>query len=268
VNDLLTDLQDKGYGVLHDVFSNHECDMMGDALDELERYHLQHNTGFVTNSNGRQNTVLNVHYLAPDKFLTHIANPRILEAAKLVLKDQVILSNFNASRAVKNDAASYRIHIDSRKPNPDFQHTYQLVANICVDSFTATNGGTVVVEGSHKSGKDPREIDVSPAQITHAIAPRGSVVFLLGQTWHDIGHNRDATRRWSIIAYYSCWWIKPTFDFVAACNEEIFAMADDTQKALLGFNTRPPVRWNERQKTVVDISHLPRSLDAAKAWDG
>ena len=185
-----------------------------------------------------------------------------------VLNDKIILSNFNASKSLKSSEKDYRIHIDSRKPNPNFSNTYQMVAIICLNDFNANNGSTVIVPGSHKSGQDPRNKSFSDYDLLSITAKKGSVIFIPGQTWHDVGQNISGETRWGIIAYYSCWWIKPTYDFVNSCTEEIFNKLTYLQKELLGFNTRPPIDWNKRQKTVTKIEDLPKNLNEAIYWDG
>lgn len=261
MSQIIDELEKNGYAVLEDVFTEQECSNLGRHLDYLENVCLNSRSGFLLDGKyNRQRQLLNVHYLLPKIFLSYISNYKILEVVASVLKDKFILSNFNASRAMRNDCENYRIHIDSRKPNPVFANTYQIVANICIDDFTEFNGSTVVVRSSHKSGMDPRNLKVTEDEVTKVIAPKGSVAFLLGQTWHDVGHNIDGARRWSIIAYYSCWWIKPTYDFVGACTEEIFNLSDAKQKELLGFTSRPPKNWDKRQKTVTNVSDIPNSF--------
>ena len=47
---------------------------------------------------------------------------------------------------------------------------------------------------------------------------------MLGHLKHDIGKNLDGSRRWSIIAYYCRWWVKPTYDFVNSCTKRIYTL--------------------------------------------
>lgn len=266
MSNVLESLSENGYAILENVFSIDECIAFGTELDKIENNLIEKQSGLLIDTLSRQRQILNIHYLNSKLFLPNISNPKILEVVSSVLNDQFILSNFNASRALQVspfDHPSYRIHIDSRKPNPNFENTYQIVANICIDDFTEKNGSTVVVRGSHKVNQDPRGLEIPEDRITKAVAPKGSVVFMTGQTWHDIGHNFDGSRRWSIIAYYSCWWIKPTYDFVGACTEEIFSMCNDEQKKLLGFTARPPVFWNKRQNTVIDVKSIPKTYEEA-----
>ena len=266
---IINNLESEGFAIMKDVISLDECNKMVLALEEAEKNILQGNKFDLAYYFSKRNLqIFNVHYQIPNYFLNLISNQKIIRIMQDVLNDKLILSNFNASKSLKSSEKEYRIHIDSRKPNPNFSNTYQMVAIICLNEFTANNGSTVVVPGSHKSGHDPRNKRFSDDDLLTITAKKGSVIFIPGQTWHDVGQNFSGETRWGIIAYYSCWWIKPTYDFVNSCTEEIFNKLSYLQKELLGFNTRPPIDWNKRQQTVTRIEDLPENLNDAILWDG
>ena len=52
-------------------------------------------------------------------------------------------------------------------------------------------------------------------------AKKGSVGFILGSTWHQIGQNFSNESRWSIIIHYKKWWIKPSTNYIN-CGKKIF----------------------------------------------
>ena len=90
-------------------------------------------------------------------------------------------------------------------------------------------------------------------------APRGSVVFFLGQTWHQIGKNQDDANRWGILCHYKRWWIKPSTDFTK-CGPKVFKMLNNKQKELFGFNSISPKFNFKKQikqlKTLRKISNI------------
>ena len=269
VNKIERELRNKGYSIQENVFSKKACDHLGKILDQIEKN--KKFKKFVTNEGAKQTSlktknkkirqaqILNVHCIYPEIFLKYISNKLVLGVLKKNFKENFILSNFNASRAVKSNEKKYRIHMDSRLPISDFSNTTHIVALICIDDFTKTNGALVVVENSHKSNANPRNKKINHSQLKTAIAPKGSIIFTTGQTWHDIGHNLDGKRRWGIIAYYSRWWIKPTFDFVSNCSKKTFSMCNNIQKELLGFNSTPPSKWSiKRHKTLRPKTKIPK----------
>ena len=266
---VISDLEKNGYAIMNNVLTSNQCDILTSKLETLEeRIKVEKETDIAYFLSERNLQFYNVHYQEPEHFLKYIDNLHIINVMQKVLKDKIILSNFNASKSLKTEKNILRIHIDSRKPNKDFSNTYQMVAMICLDDFNSKNGSTVVVPRSHLTGKDPRGIEHSIKDVLTLSASKGSIIFIPGQTWHDVGQNISGERRWAIIAYYSCWWIKPTYDFVNSCNSSIFKMLNNTQKELLGFNSRPPINWKRRQKTISDIANLPNNYKEALNWDG
>lgn len=267
----IKELMEKGYTIINNVISQEECLAIGNRLERIEEISKKDRNKYGYEANNRQRTLFNVHYTDPKNFLYLINHPTVVKIVREVLKDDFILSNFNASAAVENNGSGdqeYRVHIDSRKANPNPKNTYQVIVNWCIDDFNEKNGSTMVLPKSHLEEDEPENTRQVHEKLIPIEAPKGSIAVVLGQTWHDIGNNRTNNRRYGIIAYYSCWWIKPTFDFVDSCTEEIYGMLNDEQKMLLNFCSRPPKNWTKRQKTKCNISKLPRSLKEAQKWDG
>jgi len=250
-------LEKFGYAIEENVLSKEECEKMTNALDRLEKEQEQNGTLY---SNDSQTVLFNIHLENPELFMDKIDIDSIMKTLNEIFQDKFTLSNFNASKSGKK--GGNRIHIDSRIPITNFQNTIQVAVLLCLDDFTEKNGGTIVWPFSHKSDLDPRHVrdKIGVKGGIVAKAPRGSVIYTLGQTWHDVGPNLDQSRRWGIIAYYARWWIKPTFDFTR-CGEEIFSKLNNQQKELLGFTTKPPTDAKIRQQTVISVEDLPREYE-------
>ncbi len=104
----------------------------------------------------RQIVLLDPHIKNPDLFMDKINLPEVPETVSSVLQEEFILSNFNASHSGKNGGT--RIHIDSRLPITNFEHTIQIVALLCLDDFTPKNSFIYVWPNSLTSGEDPKYI--------------------------------------------------------------------------------------------------------------
>ncbi len=74
-----------------------------------------------------------------------------------------------------------------------------------ITDFTAQNGGTLLVPGSHRWGAD-REAE--PDEVVAAEMPAGSVLFWLGGTLHGAGANVSAEWRYGVILTYSLGWLR------------------------------------------------------------
>ncbi|MBL77067.1 MAG: hypothetical protein CL763_09130 [Chloroflexi bacterium] len=250
---IIKELEKFGFAIQKNVIPISECIKMSKALDELKS--IQSKKG-ILKSTDAQTVITNVHLEKPELFLNKISIPKVMKIVSNVLKDEFILSNFNASLPGKTGGK--RTHIDSRIPISEFSNTIQIVATLCIDEFTKDNGGTIVYPMSHVSNRDPRNVKNKKFKKIHVSAPRGSIIYVLGQTWHDVGPNLNGQNRWGIIAYYSRWWLKPTFDFTK-CGKKIFEQLNNTQKKLMGFTSIPPKYNEDRIKTLIPIQKLPKN---------
>ncbi|MBL77141.1 MAG: hypothetical protein CL763_09685 [Chloroflexi bacterium] len=255
--DILKHLEKYGYAVQENVISSKECSKMSKALDSLKIKKEKNGSLLSTSS---QTVIKNVHLEQPEVFLKKISLPKVMDTVSKVLQDEFILSNFNASLSGKTGGS--RVHIDSRVPINDFKSTLQIVATLCIDDFTIKNGSTIVWPYTHTSGKDPKHVKTkSPYRGLQVNVPKGSIIYVLGQTWHDVGPNLNDQKRWGIIAYYSRWWIKPTFDFTK-CGKKIFNKLNKKQKQLMGFTSIPPTNKENRTKTLIPVNKIPKNYDA------
>ena len=75
-----------------------------------------------------------------------------------------------------------------------------------ISDFTADNGGTQIVPGSHRWDGDRR---AEPHEIVRAEMPAGSVLFWLGGTLHGAGANTTADDwRYGVILTYNRSWLR------------------------------------------------------------
>jgi ectoine hydroxylase-related dioxygenase (phytanoyl-CoA dioxygenase family) len=76
-----------------------------------------------------------------------------------------------------------------------------------LDDFTADNGATRVVPGSHLSGKSPEDVmadrrDACPGEVL-LVAPAGTVVVFNSHLWHGGTLNRSSRHRRALHAYFT-----------------------------------------------------------------
>eukprot|EP00798_Chlamydomonas_sp_ICE-L_P013917 gene13917-19847_t len=82
----------------------------------------------------------------------------------------------------------------------------------CLDDFTAENGGTMIVPGSHKALTFPSPSNMASKKFDALKAPKGSVVIAHGSWWHAQGINRTSETRSCMLGTFSLPWIKPKND--------------------------------------------------------
>jgi ectoine hydroxylase-related dioxygenase (phytanoyl-CoA dioxygenase family) len=255
----LKDLNEMGYTVLKEVLKADEVKKIRDTLDKIENEKQYPHNIF---TDDERLILWNLHLSHPDIFLDKISNPEILSIVKAVLKETTTLMSFGG---IRNRSATPRrnVHIDSRVPMQQFEHTFQLLAMYCISDFTVETGSTYLWPMSHRSGLNPKEIAPVGTAFpggTQAEARAGDVLIFLGQTWHDVAPNTSGQNRWGLLTYYSRWWVKPSFDYTN-CGAEVFNRLTDEQKVLFGFTARPPENGKHRWNTVMKIEDLPKSYD-------
>ncbi len=111
-----------------------------------------------------------------------------------------------------------------------------LTALWALDDFTAANGATRVVPGSHRrpAGK-PELHEAIPAEM-----PAGSVLLFSGRLYHGAGPNTTAAPRLGVVIDYIQPWLRPCeAHTLAAAPAEVRLLPQRLQE-LLGFNQASP----------------------------
>ncbi len=124
------------------------------------------------------------------------------------------------------------MHIDSFIPYLG-DHVTMVQAAVILEEQTADNGCTVVIPGSHLSGKYADQ-----ASFDHAVpvlSEPGDLIIWDSRTWHGTLPNNTEGTRWSIIAAFSRWWIKQMFNYTDNLPQHIYDQLSDNEKAIVGF---------------------------------
>jgi hypothetical protein len=131
-------------------------------------------------------------------------DPRVLAGIAHVLGEFKLSSlNFRAARPGQGHQP---LHADWGQPAG--ADGYQVCNSIwLLDDFTAGNGATRVVPGSHRLGQRPRDAMADPAARHPAevqlIAPAGTVVIFNSHLWHGGTRNRTARPRRALHSYFT-----------------------------------------------------------------
>lgn len=129
------------------------------------------------------------------------------------------------------------LHIDSYVPYLG-SHIYSLQYSIVLDDQDESNGCTIVVPGSHKSG------DYAPqSALKDAIPIRskpGDVVIWDSRLWHGTTENTSGRMRWAIVSTFVRWWLKQFSNVTGSLPKDIYEKLSDKEKSILGFCSIPP----------------------------
>jgi hypothetical protein len=119
------------------------------------------------------------------------------------------------------------------RPHPE------VVANVmwALDDFTAANGATRVVAGSHRWDADrPGE----STETTIAEMPAGSVMLYVGSLWHGGGANTTDRPRLGVAVEYVASWLRPQETQLLAVPPAVVRELPERLQELLGYNVYPP----------------------------
>src|SRR3984885_11157520 len=107
-----------------------------------------------------------------------------------------------------------------------------------LDEFTAENGATRFIPGSHQwaPGRQPSPDD--PVE-TPVMSP-GSVLFSLGSLLHSGGANQAARPRLGVILEYAAGWLRPQENHCLAVPRDVARDLPERLQELLGYNIYPP----------------------------
>lgn len=108
---------------------------------------------------------------------------------------------------------------------------------VAVTDFTAENGGTMVIPGSHKWG-DERRPNADEAVPTEMAA--GSALIWLGGTFHGGGSNRSDGNRIGLSIGLDLAYLRQEENAYLTYSTEVMKTFDDDIQALLGWSTCPP----------------------------
>ena len=177
-------------------------------------------------------------------FAAIIEHPLILEVLEDELGVDLMLSDTSVNH-VGPHTNSAGWHVDApltQMPEPLPQVTLSVQTAWMLDDFTAENGATHVVTGSHKSLRKPPTGQPAVEGETVLEGPAGSVAMWLSQTWHRHGANVTDAPRNGVIVQYARSWVKPFADFRSILDAESAAQYSPRLRYMLGCNAAPVVR--------------------------
>lgn len=105
---------------------------------------------------------------------------------------------------------------------------------VSLDDFTAENGATTLIPGSHLWGDERRPTD---EEMIDVIMPAGSMAYFLNTVWHAGGANRSNKPRRSLTIQYCQPWLRPVENMTVAMGWENLDQVPKKLLSLMGFST-------------------------------
>jgi ectoine hydroxylase-related dioxygenase (phytanoyl-CoA dioxygenase family) len=185
--------------------------------------------------------VLRLMLAYDDHFFSLLARPALLavvdatvaETAILHLQNGLVLPPAGAAGAPRVFQTTF--HRDFPRHLDGYLASINVM--VAVDAFTAENGGTIVVPGTHQRAARPSDAYLE-ANAVSVECPAGSLLLFDSTVWHAAGENRSTADRLAINHQFTRSFLKQQVDYVRALGDEkVLAQPPRTQQ-LLGWYTR------------------------------
>ena len=219
-----------GYVILPDLLTADELDQIRDA--GAPRLNLHGRNGFEGHTTQRVYSVLN-KTRACDRIADH---PRVLALLDRLFLPNYLLSMLQVINILPGEQAQMLHTDDGFYPIPRPRAGLGAATIWAIDDFTADNGATDIVAGSHLWGdRRPQEAEREPV-----VMKAGSCVFFPGTLWHGGGANRTGAARLALTAQYCEPWLRPQEAFTLSMTRDTVRAVSEDIRRMLGYSIHPP----------------------------
>lgn len=225
------EIEERGFTILEGAIESDLIDALSEALARIER---EERVSPAANDFEGRHTFRIYNLLARGvPFAAVPVHERVLPLVERVLDEGCLVSSLS-SIGIDPGETEQPLHADDQvialpRPHPT------LVCNTmwALTEFTAENGATRVVPGSHRHSSCPewgRSYDTIAAEM-----PRGSVLVWNGSLWHGGGANRTCTRRTGIAMNYCAGFLRQQENQQLGVPREIARTFPRRLQRLLGY---------------------------------
>jgi len=205
-------------------------------------------------------------------FADLVEHPRMLGICDALLAPNYLLTAAQAIRIHPGEKPQAVHYDDGFYPFSRPRPAVSLATIIAIDDFTASNGATEVIAGSHRWGDElpagivgaehfaqrtrygrgrvgrenalmrtaGRRAAGADARLEPVVMPAGSAIVFLGTLWHRGGANRTNAPRLALSTQYCEPWARQQENFVLAIPPRIARGFSERVQELLGYSIHPP----------------------------
>lgn len=231
----LAELQDWGYTLIPDFLSPARLASVNQLFDKI-----------LGNHQGRNN----FEGLKTERIYTLVARHRYFQeiaedSAIMSLCDALFMPNYllTASQAIviaPGETPQPWHTDDSFYPIPRPRPMISLSTIVAVDAFTADNGGTEIVPGSHLWSDEEIAGEYQGDKAIAVEIPAGACMVFAGTLLHRGGANNSQWARRAFSNQYCQPWARPQENFFLGIPAMDAAKMSDKVQSLLGYSIHPP----------------------------
>lgn len=246
-SDIKRVIQHHGICIIQNIFAANVIEQLKAAMYDIQKI-IHHNVGESKLRQSGDVGILRIpmHYhhafyhLLENEMILSIVDHLISPNAILHLQNGFILpsgSERDISKRFQN-----QFHMDFKRVLNGYLCSLNIL--VVVSDFTAQNGGTLAVPGSHQMTVIPDR-----NQMEHAAkaveAEKGSVIVFDSTIWHCAGSNQSATDRLAINHQFTYAYLKQQIDYVRALGADTIQSLPERTQQLLGWYSRVPTSLDE-----------------------
>jgi ectoine hydroxylase-related dioxygenase (phytanoyl-CoA dioxygenase family) len=227
----LVEIDERGFTVLERVVPD---ELVDEITATIDRVMDETGVAFGANSFLGLHTRRLFNLLSRDPiFATMPLYPKVLPLVDRVLGGQCLLNSLTAIEMNPGQAAQ-PLHADDGSIALPRPHVPIICPAIwALTDFTADNGGTQIVPGSHRWDRAPVPGE-RPECITLEM-PKGSAVVYNGSIWHGGGENRSDRRRLGVVVNYCAGYIRQEENQILAVPREMVATFPRRLQEMVGY---------------------------------
>jgi ectoine hydroxylase-related dioxygenase (phytanoyl-CoA dioxygenase family) len=251
-----------GYVIVNNVLDAAQCDAL---VAEVER--VEHEYGITEGTNDFEGFCTRRIFNLIGKselFRNLVTNERTLSLVEAVLDPWLLLSG-TTSMNIGPGETRQLLHADDGMVSLPRPHPATMVTTLwALTDFTADNGGTCFVPGSHRFPTMPRPADVIDGVVSAAM-PRGSVLVFHASLWHGSGANVTSVRRYGLSIQYVAGWCRQQQNLMLGMDPAIVATFPTRLQELIGYSLYRNVMGHVDRKHPATLLGVEREPDMV--WD-
>lgn len=187
------------------------------------------------------------HILTPENYfidlLAVFCKAGLVDKLEYMLGGKPILNSFGGLNNLSStDAYVRNVHRDVRSWSAE--HMQMAQALVLLDDFTADNGATLFLPGSHQVASKPSD-EAFELGARKALGAAGSVYLFDSRIWHAAGVNRTRAARRCLTLTFTRSYFKPQFDYCRALGDTFCLAQPPSVQQLLGWFARTPSSLHE-----------------------
>ncbi len=245
------ELRERGYTILPQLI---DSDLMDAVRNELAPY-LQRKHMGRNDFEGTQSERVYALLAKSPSMAKLIEHPQVLALLDQLLPKGYWLSAALAINVHPGETPQPFHRDDGNNALPMPRPWYGISTIWALDDFSADNGATEVIPGSHLWEEHQQ---ASEATAVKVIMPKGSVVLFAGNLIHRGGANDTASSRLGITPQYTVPWLRQIENMVLAVPPAIAANYSERIQQLLGYSVIDPGFMG-----YVDGMHPKRLINAS-----